>query len=300
MKRAIVVLAACALSVAAALPAHAQKTGPKIFISVDMEGIWGVVHGDQVSSTSPEYGPARRWMAEDVNAVVTGLLEGGAGEIVVNDSHGSMRNIVADQLNPKVSLITGSPKPLSMMQGIDETFDAVVFVGYHARAGTQAAILDHTISSGTIRSIRVNGQEMPELGLNAGIAGYYKVPVIMLTGDTETCRQAKAVLGEGLVTAAVKEATGRVAARLFPAEEARQRLRAAAFEAVKKVKSFTPFRPASPYAIDVEFHNSGQAELPLMLPGVKRTGARSVSISAADYIEAFKLLRAIIALAGVS
>ena len=176
----------------------------------------------------------------------------------------------------------------------------MIFVGYHARAGTQAAILDHTISGATIRSIRVNGQEMPELGLNAGIAGYYKVPVIMLTGDTETCRQAKAILGEGLVTAAVKEAIGRVAARMFPAEEARQRLRSAAFEAVKKVKRFTPFRPAPPYAIDVEFHNSGQAELPLMLPGVKRTGARSVSITATDYIEGFKLLRAIIALAGVS
>ena len=298
MKRAIVLLAACALAVSA-VPALAQKTGPKIFISVDMEGIWGVVAGDQVSSSSPEYGPARRWMAEDVNAVVAGLFEGGAGEVVVNDSHGSMRNIVADTINPRASLITGSPKPLSMMQGIDETFDAVIFVGYHARAGTQAAILDHTISSATVRAIRVNGQEMPELGLNAAIAGYYKVPVIMLTGDTETCRQARALLGDGLVTAPVKEAIGRVAARLFPAEETRQRMKAAAREAVGKIKTFTPFRPASPYNVEVEFHNSGQAELPSLLPGVKRTGARAVAISSPDFIEAFKLARAIIALAGI-
>jgi D-amino peptidase len=300
MMKVAAVLCAIVLCVAVPQPASAQKSGPKVFISVDMEGIWGVVHGDQVSSSSPEYAAARRWMAEDVNAVVAGLLEAGAGEIVVNDSHGSMRNIVADALNPKVSLITGSPKPLSMMQGIDATFDAVIFVGYHARAGTEAGILDHTISSATIRSIKVNGQELPELGLNAAIAGYFKVPVIMLTGDTTTCGQAKALLGEGLVTAPVKEAIGRVAARLFPLEQVRARLREAAREALGKKASFQPFRIAGPYTVDVDFHNSAQAELPLLLPGVKRTGARSVSLTGTDYIETFKLVRAVIALAGVS
>jgi D-amino peptidase len=297
MNRTTVLL--CALLLAAA-PVAAQKPGPKIFVSVDMEGIWGVVHGDQTSAASPEYAAARRWMVEDVNAVVAGLLEGGAGEIVVNDSHGSMRNIVADALNPKVSLISGSPKPLSMMQGVDSTYDAAVLVGYHARAGTAPAILDHTISGGTIRSIRINGQELPELGINAAIAGYYKVPVILLTGDTETCSQAKAVLGQGLVTAPVKEPTGRLAARMFPAEEARRRLKDAAREALLKRKAIEPFRIGGPYTFDVDFHNSGQAELPLLLPGVKRSGARGVSFAATDYIEGFKLLRAIIALAGVS
>ncbi len=200
MNRPAFLLTVCVVLACGLLPARAAaqaKAGPKVFISVDMEGIWGVVAAEQTSAASPEYGAARRWMAEDVNAVVAGLLDAGAGEIVVNDSHGSMRNIVADAVNPKVSLISGSPKPLSMMQGIDATFDAVVFVGYHARAGTGAAILDHTISGGTIRAIKVNGQELPELGLNALIAGYYKVPVIMLSGDTTTCAQAKSVLGEG-------------------------------------------------------------------------------------------------------
>jgi D-amino peptidase len=151
MKRCLI--AACALSWLLASAAEAQKP-PKVFVSVDMEGIWGVVASEQVNSTSPEYTAARRWMAEDVNAVISGLFEAGAGEIVVNDSHGSMRNIVADALNPKASLISGSPKPLSMMQVIDSSFDAVVFVGYHARAGTTASILDHTISSATIRHPR--------------------------------------------------------------------------------------------------------------------------------------------------
>jgi D-amino peptidase len=298
MKRIFVILL-CACPLALASPAAAQKA-PKVFVSADMEGIWGVVHSAQTSSASPEYGAARRWMADDVNAVVAGLLEAGAGEIVVNDSHGSMRNLVADAINPKASLLSGSPKPLSMMQGIDATYDAVVLVGYHSRAGTAPAVLDHTISGASIRAIRVNGQELPELGLNAAIAGYYKVPVILLTGDTETCSQAHAVLGDGVVTAAVKEATGRSAALMYPAEVARKRLKDAAREALAKRSALQPFRINGPYAFEVDFHNSGQAELPSMLPGVKRTSARAVSFGATDYIEGFKLLRAIIALAGVS
>jgi len=295
MKRSIACVCAVLLLVAPA--GVAQKKGPKVFVSADMEGIWGIVHTNQVSADSPEYTAGRRWMAEDVNAVIDGLFDAGAGEIVVNDSHASMRNIQADALNPKASLISGSPKPLSMMQGIDATYDAVVFVGYHSRAGTAPAIMDHTISGATIRSIRVNGQEWPEMGINAAIAGYYKVPVILLTGDTETCAQATALFGPGIVTAAVKEATGRFAARMFPRDEARARLRAAAREALLKEDSLTPFRAAPPVTFEVEWQTSAQAEMPLMLPGVKRTGARSISFGATDYIEGFKLLRASIALA---
>lgn len=276
----------------------AQTRGPKVFVSVDMEGIWGVVHGNQTSDASPEYGPARRWMADDVNAVIAGLFEAGAGEIVVNDSHGSMRNIPADLLNPKAALLSGSPKPLSMMQGIDATFDAVVFVGYHARAGTTASILDHTISGGTIRAIRVNGRELPEMGLNAAIASYYKVPVIMLSGDAETCVQARALFGDGFVTAAVKEATGRYAARMLPQEEARALLKARAKDALSnRGTAVAAFRLDTPFVFDVEFHNAGQAEMPSMLAGVTRTSPRSVTFTAPDFIGGFKMLRAIIALA---
>ena len=287
-----------AIVLSAPAPARAQKAGPRIFVSVDMEGIWGVVASEQVTSTSPEYTAARRWMAEDTNAVVAGLFEAGAAEIVVNDSHGTMRNIVADALNPRVSLVTGSPKPLSMMQGIDPSYDAVVFVGYHARAGSAPAILDHTISSATIRSIKINGREVAEFAINAAIAGYYKVPVILLTGDTETCAQAKGVLGDTLMTAAVKEATGRTAARMYPAEEARKRLKDAAREALQK-HAARPFVLNGPYTVEVDFHNSGQAVMPQMLPNVKAVGPRTVSFTATDYIEAFKTLRAIIALGGI-
>ena len=276
-----------------------QKPGPKVFISVDMEGIWGVVAGPQTSSDSPEYGAARRWMAEDVNAVIAGLIEAGAGEIVVNDSHGTMRNIIADQLDPRASLISGSPKPLSMMQGIDSSFDACIFVGYHARAGTAAATLDHTISGGTIRAIRINGQELPELGINGAIAGYFKVPVIMLSGDTATCEQARSILGQWIVAVPVKEAVGRYAARLYPLDEARKALKEGAKEALAKKAGIAPFRLNPPCQFDVEFNNSGQAEMPLLVPGVRRTGARSVGFSAGNFLEGFKEMRALIALGGI-
>ena len=274
-----------------------QKTGPKVFISVDMEGIWGVVHGDQTSPASSEYGPARRWMVDDVNAVIAGLFEAGASEIVVNDSHGSMRNIIADGLNPKASLVTGSPKPLLMMQGIDGTFDACILVGYHAKAGTAFANLDHTISGGAMRSIKINGQELPELGINGAIAGYFKVPVIMLSGDTETCAQARSILGNEVVTVAVKEAAGRYAAKLLPQEEARKRLKEGAQEALLKKAKILPFKLNPPYQFELDFNNSGQAELPLLIPVVKRTGARSVAFSSSDYMDGVKLMRALIALA---
>ncbi len=287
----------CALLAVAPPLATAQKGAPKVFISVDMEGIWGVVHGDQTSPGSPDYGAARRWMADDVNAVIAGLREAGAGEIVVNDSHGSMRNILADALDPKASLISGSPKPLTMMQGIDSTFDAVVFVGYHARAGSAPAILDHTISGAVVRAFRVNGQELPEMGINGAIAGYYNVPVIMVSGDVETCSQARALFGGSAVTSAVKEAIGRVAARIYPMEQARNGLKEAAREALLKKDKIQVFRISGPFTFEIEFNNSGQAERPLLLPGIKRTGARAVSFTANDYLEGFKMARAIIALA---
>jgi len=139
----------------------------KVFISVDMEGIAGVVNGDQTSSSGKDYGLARRWMTGEVNAAIRGALQAGANEIVVNDSHGSMRNVIISEMNPEAYLTTGSPKPLSMMQGIDETYDAIFFIGYHARAGSKDGVLDHTYSSGSVYSIKVNDMELGEAEQNA-------------------------------------------------------------------------------------------------------------------------------------
>lgn len=293
MKRILGILLVLAL---VPILSAAEKAPLKVFISVDMEGIWGVVHSDQTSSDGKDYGLARRWMADDVNAVAAGLFEAGATEVVVNDSHGGMRNLIAGDLDPRVSLISGSPKPLSMMQGLDVSFAACLLIGYHARAGSASAVLDHTISGGTVRSIKVNGLELPELGINGAIAGYFKVPVVMLSGDTETCRQAKAILGPDLVTVAVKEGLGRFAAKLLPMAEARRQLQDGAREALIKRAAVKPFVLSPPCRFELAFINSAQAEMPSQMPMVTRVDARTVAFTAQDYLEGFRLLRALITL----
>ncbi len=286
--------------VLAAPPSSAQvkgKTPFKVFISVDMEGIWGVVHADQTSPGTAEYGAARKWMATDVNAAVQGAISAGATEVVVNDSHGSMRNIDPGDLDPRSTLITGSPKPLSMMQGIDASFAACLFIGYHAKAGTQDAILDHTISSSVVRGIKVNGVELPELGLNALIAGYYGVPVVLVSGDTAVCRQTSEVLGKDVVTVAVKEAYGRTAAKLAPADEIRGMIESGVKAALAKLGSAKPFKMQGPYAFELMYHVSAQADMGAMIPGAKRVDARTLSFTADDYIQGFRTLRAMISIA---
>ncbi len=295
MKRTLAVLSGLLL-LAGLAAAQSPKAGLKVFVSADMEGIWGVVHGDQTSPESPEYGPARRWMTDDVNAVVAGLFEAGATEVVINDSHGSMRNIIPDELDPRATLISGSPKPLSMMQGIGQSCQACLFIGYHAKAGTEAAILDHTISGSVVRAVRINGVEMPELGINAAIAGYFGVPVVMISGDTALCTQAKAMLGPDTVTVPVKEGIGRYAARLFPKEAARKALRDGAREALLRRAAAKIFKVEPPCRFELGFQTSGQAEMSMLLPAVTRVDSRTAVFSTNDYLEGFKLMRAMIAL----
>jgi D-amino peptidase len=280
------------------LPAQqreAQKL--KVFISVDMEGICGVVASEQTSPGNPEYAAAKKWMAEDANAAVEGALRAGASEVVVNDSHGSMRNIDPGDLHPKAVLISGSPKPQSMMQGIDESYSAVLFVGYHAGAGTQDGVLDHTISGSVVQSVKVNGMELPELGLNAAIAGAYNVPVVFVSGDVAVCRQAKTILGSEVVTAPVKDGIGRYAARLVPFAEARRGIRDRVTDALRKLGQVKPFKIAAPCRFELQFYISAQADMAMYFPSVQRVNARTVAFQAEDYIKGFKMLRGLIAIA---
>ena len=280
------------------LPAQ-QREAPKlkVFISVDMEGICGVVASEQTSPGNPEYAAACRWMVDDVNAAVEGALRAGAVEVVVNDSHGDMRNIDPAALHPKAVLISGSPKPQSMMQGIDETYQAVLFVGYHAGAGTQDAVLDHTISGGRVRAVKINGIELPELGLNAAIAGAHGVPVVFISGDVAVCKQAKAILGSEVVTAPVKDGIGRTAARLVPFAEARRGIRDRVTDALKKIGKVPPFKIVSPTRFELEFFVSAQADMAMYFPGVQRLNARAVGFQAEDYLKGFRMLRGLIAVA---
>jgi D-amino peptidase len=184
------------------------------------------------------------------------------------------------------------------MQGIDATFAACLLIGYHAKAGTADAILDHTISGGVVRAIRVNGIELPELGLNAAIAGSFGVPVALVSGDAAVCRQAGEVLGKDVATVAVKEAYGRLAAKLVPMEESRRMIRAGVKEALGKLAGLKSYKIAPPVRFELEYHVSSQADIgAMLLPQVKRADARTLVFTANDYLEGFRTLRALISLA---
>lgn len=268
----------------------------KVFISADMEGTAGVTDWDQVMPGRPDYARFRRLMTEEVNAAVLGALEAGAKEIVVNDSHNTMRNLLIEELHPQVQLVTGSPKPYSMMQGIDNSFDAVFFTGYHAAAGTQDAILDHTYSSDTVRHVKLGPHIVGEAGLNAALAGHYKVPVALVTGDSTAIAQARKILAhvEGV---AVKEPIGRLAARSYQPVEARRRIKEGATRALKRVKDLKPLVLPKPVGLEVEWAHTAMADRCMLIPGVARAGPRAISYKARDAEQAFTTFIACMVLA---
>lgn len=269
----------------------------KVYISVDMEGIAGVVNSYQTSASGMDYNLARKWMTDEVNAAINGARMAGATEIVVNDSHGSMRNVIISLLDSRASLITGSPKPLSMMQGIDETYDAVFFIGYHARAGSTDGVLDHTYSSSSVFSIKVNGMELGESEQNALIAGCYDVPVVLVTGDQTVCGQVKKSLGEEVETAVVKEGIGRYAAKSLTPTKACELIREKAKIALENRNKVKSLKMEPPYRFELTYLRSYMADAGAIIPQVERTGPRTVMFEIDDYIEGYKLFRALISLA---
>ena len=272
----------------------------KIYISADMEGVGGIVHSDQTDSTHPEYQRGRKLMTAEVNAAVEGALKGGATEVLVNDSHGGMRNIVIEELNPEAVLLSGATKQFSMMAGIDRTFDAVFFTGYHARAGSSFANLDHTWNGPTIlQNTWLNGVEVGESGLNAALAGYFGVPVVLITGDQNACAQAKELLGADLETAVVKEAMERASAKNLHPTKAHALIRDAAARAVALRKKRAPFTFKSPITLRLGLARSSQAERCLMMPNVKLISPRVVEFTHEDYAVLYNAFRALMVLADI-
>src|SRR5512135_2915722 len=193
------------------VPDPCQRGDPmKILISADMEGITGVTTWDQVTPGHDEYARFRKLMTQDVNAVIRGAFEAGADDIIVADGHWNGSNILIEELDARARLNSGSPSPFSMMQGIDESVDGVIFIGYHARNGSSNAILDHTWSSKAVANVWLNDILTGEYGLNAAVAGHFGVPVIMISGDQTACAQVTELLGD-VETAVVKQASGRFA-----------------------------------------------------------------------------------------
>jgi D-amino peptidase len=270
----------------------------KVYITMDMEGISGICTGDMARSGSAEWANRGRHLATgDVNAAVEGALAGGAELVVVNDAHDSGENIVREDLNPKADLIIGWPNISGYMPDLDDTFDVVFLIGFHARMGTRFAHFDHSVSTASINEIHLNGDPIGEIGIYTVYAGTLGVPVVLVTGDVAATEESKDLIGT-VETVAVKQGLGRFAARVFPPEEMQANIRAAAERAMSLTGA--PYQAASPMNWAVKFLRSAEADMAQMVPGSMRTGPRTVEYTHEDPQMAFLGLQSMINLGGIA
>ncbi|MGH2500768.1 MAG: M55 family metallopeptidase [Candidatus Limnocylindria bacterium] len=273
-----------------------KRDAASVWISVDMEGIGGVAAYSQVMMQGVEYERARTWMTQEVNACIEGAASAGASRFCVNDSHGHMHNLFADDVDPRAELLAGSAKPWSMGQGIDGGYDTCFFVGYHGRAGHPRAVLDHTYASRAIYECRLNGRPVGETTLNAYLAGHFGATVSLVAGDGAVCREGRELVPK-MVTVKTKDATGRFSARMLHPQRVRELLRAGAARAMTMAPSLRPLRPARRTEIELEFLSSSMADMAELVPGARRAGPRAVAFASRDYLEAYKALLAMVRLA---
>jgi len=254
----------------------------KIYMSVDFEGATGIVSPRHVTmGQSPEFDRLRqRWQA-DVDALVQGALAGGADQILLNESHGTMINLMADRLPAQVEFISGRIKPDFHMCGVDSGC-AAAFLFTHSGAGIHhEGVLAHTFIN-EFHLVQINGQTVGELHMNAALAGYYGVPVALVVGDEQTCEEGRQALGNVLCVA-TKRGLDRYAARMTSPEVTQRELREAAAEATRRASEFRPYRIASPVEMEIEFLAVTAATACSFIPGVERTGPRSIVYRHEDY-----------------
>ncbi len=271
----------------------AQSKTLKVYISADMEGIGGVSSNVQTGSQGREYEKFRRLMTEEVNAAISGAFDAGASEVLVSDSHGDGQNIDVELLDKRVRLVRSWPRPLGMMQGIDETFGAVVFVGYHAGEGQAAAIISHTFNGTTV--VRLNGVEVPEAGVNAAIAGEFNVPVVFLSGDQTIGDEARRLLGP-IETVAVKQSIGYYSATMIHPEEAQRMIRAGVKRGVERRAELKPYKLSHPVKVELTLYNTVVAEVAAYMPGFERPRGNQISFNARDMLEASRIMRVVASL----
>lgn len=280
----------------------------KILISADMEGTCGVVNWVQVippelggggrATSTVEYERARLRMTREVNAAIEGAITAGATEVVVNDSHDGMRNIIVDELHPDARYISGFDKELLMVHGVDEEgVDAIFYTGYHARAGTPDGPLAHSFT-GWVHDIRVNDTSMGEYGINALVAGHFGVPVAMVAGDNRAVEQARELLGDQVVGVAIKQGYSVTAALNQHPERSRAMIREGAEEAVRRLGDMKPYRLPDDATVEIDLDHQSRVSQVEKLPGVERTGWRSFTFKPADGHELALYMRALLTAAG--
>jgi len=270
---------------------HAQAVR-RLFISVDLEGIAGVVTGEQLGPGGFEYERFRRFMTEEVLAVIRGARAAGVNEFLVADAHGNGQNLLIDLLPADVQVIRSWPRPLGMMEGIDSTFDAAVFVGYHAGTTNPSGVRAHTFSSARLTDVRLNGRSVPEGGVNAAIAGQFGVPVILVTGDDAAVDEVRGVVGD-IEGAVVKWAVSFHAARTLTPQAATALIEEKTHAAVRRAREFRPYVLRGPVTLDVRFKHYQPSQLLALLPGVERPDAHAIRYVAPDILAVSRFLTVI-------
>lgn len=263
----------------------------KVFITVDLEGISGWVQSDPA-----ERQRERELLTADANAAIAGAFDGGADEVLVTEAHGNMRNLIPENVDRRATFLSGAPKPQNHMVGMDSSFNAAMLVGYHSKAGTKHGVMAHTYRSTTVYALRFNGVEVGEIGTDAAIAGYYKVPVVLVAGDKAACNEARNLLGE-IETVAVKEGVSRHAARCLPLEEAHRLIREGARTALRRTDGGVLFQFDPPIRTEVAFINPTQADAVSYLPFVERLDGCNIRFVSDDFLKAFELFDALYRLA---
>jgi D-amino peptidase len=254
-----------------------------------MEGVSGVTHPAQCRPSHPDYSRFRRLLTEEVNAAVAGALDAGATHVVVNDSHFTMTNILIEELRPEARLVSGSNKLLCQMEGLDDTFDGVFFVGYHQGDGEGDGVINHTLMSAAIRRVVIDGEVVDEALINARVAGCFGVPVALLTGDDRVCANAEAKL-PGIQVAAVKRAIDRLSAEHSSVESARALIREQAGAAVRALGGDGPKPLQAPERtrFELEFRSTSAAHICMLFPGVERVGPCQVAFEHASFLDAYR------------
>ncbi|HUE80926.1 MAG TPA: M55 family metallopeptidase [Pyrinomonadaceae bacterium] len=288
MKTGAIWLALLTLTIA--VQANAQEKKMRIYISADMEGVVGVVTGEQLGPQGFEYNRFREFMTQEVNAAIEAAYEAGATEVVVSDSHGNGQNLLIEKLPRNILLVRAWPRPLMMMQGIDETFAGAIFLGYHSGTTNPQGVRAHTMSSARLTDIRLKGVSMSEAGINAAIAGHFNVPVIMISGDDIVVKETIELLGD-VEGAVVKWSTGFHSAKTVMPEVAYQLIRDKVRKAVGRIRDFKPYKLATPIQLDVSFKNYRPSEVLSYLSNVERTDSHSIRFVGKDMIEVSKFLQ---------
>ena len=263
----------------------------KVYISADIEGIGCIVRSEQSSPGGREYPWARNMMTEEVNAAIRGAFDGGARQVVVSDSHNVGLNLIPEDIDKRASIVMGSPRPFSMMEGIEMGFDAVFLVGYHSMAGTPDGPLAH-IFTGRVAELRVNNRAIGEVGISAGLAGCYDTPVVLVTGDDKVTREARDLLGS-VETVEVKKGIGAYAGLCISPKKSRSLIYEGAKKALFKTARAKPFRIKPPVTLKIRFTTTSSVDRALRMPGVERLDNLTVGFKGKNFLEAFKAFNTI-------